>query len=373
MWGIAHTHLSLEEYAEWVQMPEPFLYGIRNHPDLVEGKGCGDYWDQSDRVYLANAIAKSEKRLKSDRWLGFPIRREYNDGGSPRQLDWSWPAYLGKYLRGIGVEAEDDVQNGVVLDLRGPGQVINDPVIILVNVLFTDANELLIYYPGQRTYTIRPSRVILSGGVATIEIPRSRLLAPEYFTNYNRVSDRPDYQDDSYFISTVDIVRNYLDATTGANLVWRRRFPGSWSNVCDTVGACDEILQLACGYVRNQRDGIVQFEPATYTDGVWARSNYAVRRCPDGIQVNFMRFRYDRYDPMDEDLVRAIIAVAHNNMPQDPCLKCAVSQHYYRRDVSPLEPPVSLGLGPSTWGIYEACQIIREYDARHNGAHGGLL
>lgn len=373
MYGVPYSHLSLEEYAEFLQVPEPFLYGIRNHPDYSLGMGCGDYWQQSQRVYLGHALAKTDERLEADRWLGFPLRRKYMP---PRELEWGWPLYLGKYVRGLGVEAETTIESGAAINLRNG--VINDPVTLTVTVDFTDVNELLIYYPGQTKYTIRPSEISISGGVATITIPRCRLLKPEYFKDYDDNTERPDYEDDSYFLSTVDVVRNYLNTTTGCNLVWHRRLTDTlsccYSNVivCDPSNPCGETLQLACGYVVSQRDGFVQLEPATYNGG-WSKSSYAIDRNPDMVQVSYMQAYYDRYDEMGSSITRALIALAHNNMPQDPCFKCAIQQKYYEDDIKPLEPAVDLGLGRSTWGVFEAKKIIEEFDNKYESHHGGML
>lgn len=373
IYGLPFTHLALEEYADFVQLPEPFLYGIRNHPDLTEGKGCGDYWQQSERHYLATAIAKSEKRLRKDRWLGFPLRREYNDMlPRARQLSYKWPLYLGKYVRGIGVETESTIEASKAVSYA------TDPVVITQAVTFTDEDELIVYYPGQTKYRIRPSEVSISGGTATITIPKSRLLHPDYLKDYSDDTLRPDYQNNIYFLTTVDLVRNYLDTTTGANLVWHRRRYDAYDccipdvTVCEPSDPCGETLQLACGYVRDQRNGLVQLEPATYNGG-WSKASFAIKRTPDYTQVNYMRFHWDRYEEMDEDIVRAIIALAHNNFVEDPCFRCAIQQAYFKRDTEPLEPPVNLGLGPSTWGVFEAYNIIKDFDNRFNSHHGGML
>lgn len=379
MYKVPNTYLSLEEYWEVLQINECAGYGIRNYPTTgVVGLGCGDYWDQKNRYWLAWAIAKSEKRLEADRWLGFPLRRKYEE---PRQLDWSWPVTLGKYVRGIGVETEVDVGT-VDLELQ-TGGVINDPVTFTVTVDFTDTDELLIRYPTNYydsscdNYTIRPSCVIISGTTATVEIPRCRLLKPEYFLDYKNDNERPNYQSDSYFLEQVDVKRNYLNSTTGANIVWWRH-KGQilcYADVdilsCEPSGSCSDVKQLACGYIRNQRLGEVTFEPATYSGG-WNKSTFAVRREPDGLEVNYMRFRYDRYDPMDEDIVRAVIAIAHNNLPRNYC-SCDQQSLYYEDDTRPVEPPVRMGMGRSTFGLYYAESIIREFDAKHNSYKGGML
>jgi hypothetical protein len=221
--------------------------------------------------------------------------------------------------------------------------------------------------------------VTIESGIATIQIPRCRLLKPEYFQDYKaRDNERPDYMDDSYFLDTIDVKRNYLDTTTGINLVWWKHSGGLCCYdsvlICnEIIGVCSDVKQLACHYVQNQRDGTVTLQPATYTDGSFSSSLYAVRRKPDGVEISsIMRGFYDRYDEIRADLKRVIIAIAHNNMPQDYCA-CSVQTHYYKRDTKPLEPPVRLGLGESTWGNYEAEQIIREFDKDRVSYSGGLL
>jgi len=374
--GIPSTYLSLEEYWEFLQINECAGYGIRNYPTTgVIGLGCGDYWDQKNRYFLAAAIAKAEKRLKADRWLGFPLRREYNDGNtSARQLPYRLPVMLGKYLRGVGVETDTLVES-VSLTLSSGGTII-DPVTFTTTVTFSDPNELVIYYPGTTDCKIRPKSVSISGTTATVTIPRCRLLKPQYFKDYAEVVDRPDYEDDSYFLDGVDVYRNYLNQETGANLVWWRHKGQIYNYECvdivnDPSGACSDVRQLACPYVREQRLGEVVLEPATYSSG-WTKANYAVRREPDGLELNYMRFRYDRYEEIDEDIKRAVIAVAHNNLPRNYC-SCDQQTLYYEDDTRALEPPVRLGLGRSTWGLFEAQEIIREFDAKTYGSYAGGL
>lgn len=378
MYKVVRTHLSLEEYWEILQINECAGYGIRNYPTTgVVGLGCGDYWDQRNRYYLSFAIDKVEQRLKSDRWLSFPIRREY---AKPREYRYADIINLGKYTRGVGVQAETLIET-VALTLSTDG-VIHDPITFTVNVTFTDADEIVIKYPSSLTencsdYTIRPSCVEISNGVATITIPRCRLLKPQYFADYVNDADRPNYKTDSNFLSSVEVWRNYLDSSTGTNLVWWNHkgnfncYPGvDWSP--STIPLCSNVRQLACVYVLGQREGSVQFTPANYVDGAYVKTNYAVNRVPDGVEINFMRGYYDRYEEIDSQLSRAIIAMAHNNLPQNYC-SCDVQTLYYQNDTKPLEPPVRLKSGQSTWGLYEAEQILKEFDRDRNSFMGGLF
>ena len=372
MWGIPKTHLSLEEYWQFLQISEPAGYGIRNAPAEITQWACSVYWNQDERYHLAVAIAKAEKRFKSARHLGYPIRREYI---GPEQYPYAWPLILrSRWVRQIGVERETTVKSGQAITLS-TGGVIHDPVSFTVEeVAFTDPDEVVIYCPDQTTYTIRPSvcQITLQGDGTYdlyVEIPRSRLLKTAYFINYEsgltgyEDADRPNYETDANFLTSVDVVRNYVLTTTGNNLVWWRPEPGTSClpisvPSCEPSTPCAETLQLACAYVVDQKLGTAQYEPATYSSG-WVRASYSVNREPDGIQTNYMAGRWDRYDEIDEQMVRAIIAVAHNNLAEEYCT-CNVQKRYYDEDTRPIEPPVRLSLGPSTWGIYEASEIVHE-------------
>lgn len=372
--NIPETHLGLEGYWAYLQINECAGYGIRNFPTTgILGLGCGDYWQQTQRYFLATAIAKAESRMEADRWLGFPIRRTYY---SARQMEYDPTVMLGKHVRGVGVETNTYLDTPA-LSLRTAG-VINDPVTFTLAVTFTDVDELIICYPNTLC-KIRPSYISISSGVATVKIPRCRLLAPEYFQDYRNDNERPDYEDDSYFLDTVDVYRNYLDTSTGANIVWWRVTgalcctTGVFTSACEPSGACADVRQLACPYITNQRMGFVQLEPATYDDG-WSKNTYAVRRKPDGVEINYMRGFYDRYDEMEEPIQRAIIAWAHNNLPDKYCARCEIAQKFYKDDNDPVEPAVKIASGRSTWGNLYAEQLIREFDAKLGGSYkGGLM
>lgn len=371
--GLPEPMLSLPEYWRFLQINECAAWGIRNYPTTgVIGLGCGDYWDHKERYFLAKALIKAQERVESDRWLGFPVRAKYI---GPIQLAYQPQILLNKYVRGIGVETQTAIQLSKSFALRSSG-IINDPVTFTITVNFTDKNELVICYPGQTDCHILPESVVISGTTATVTIPRCRLLKPEYHKDYRADTQRPDYENDDYFLDQVDVYRNYLNTSTGANVVWWKHvgYYNCFSNVwaCDTIGTCSDIRQLVCGYVVNQRQGLVQFQPATYSSGTWTRNSYAVNRIPDGLEINMQRGYYQRYTEIDADLQRALIAIAHNNLPQDYCT-CSVQKKYYEDDTKPLEPAVRMGMGRSTWGLYESEQIIREFDRDRHAYKGGLL
>lgn len=358
---------TIEDYWNYLQINENAGYGIRNYPNERQ-MGCDDLWQHTQRFFLAEAIWKSLSRLEADRWMGFPLFRKYYDNV---QRSYTSKIALGKWLRGVGVETNTLIQASKIINLSTAG-VIHDPVSFTIAVTFTDIDELVVTYPGTM-YRVTPSEITIAGGVATVRIPRARLLKTEFHRDYDDVNHRPQYDDDANFLDTVDVYRNYLDVTTGANLVWWGPNGCQIGGFGEPISAGGDTRQLAAPYVTQQRFGILYLEPATYSAGAWHRAGSSLRRCPNGIEINYMRGYYDRYDFVDPSIARAIIAITHNNLPQKYCAACEVQGKFFEDDNKPLEPAARLGMGRSTWGLYYAEQLIREFDTKENPYRGGAL
>lgn len=240
----------------------------------------------------------------------------------------------------------------------------------------------MLFYPDTE-YPIRPSSVSISGTTATIQVPRCRFLLPNHWNaDYSGDdNDRPQYNDDANFLVTVDVARQYVDTTTGVNIVWNRN-PSEMNGYCldlpnssTTIPVGGDVRQLVAPYIADERMGFVTHQPATYNSSTatWTKKSPTVKRTPNWVEINHMRGKFDLYEEMDSSIITAIIKVAHNNMPEDYC-GCSVQHRYWEDDNRPLEPPVNLSLGQSTWGIYEAAKIFKEYDRQRMGGYqGGLL
>ena len=359
--------ISLEEYWEFLQINEIAGYGIRNFPTTgALGMGCGDYWNQTERYYLASALRLADNRLEADRWLGFPLRAK----NISRQAAYATTLNVGKYLREFGIDTWELVDD-VAVTLRVDG-VIQDPVVFTVPVTFTDINELVIAQPSTTYSVIKPSAIIIEAGVATVTIPRCRLLKSAYFKNYVSDNERPNYTVDTNFYDTVSVYRNYM-APTGVELIWwkvphlQNIFPGVTVCNCGDFTTCD-VKQMGRACIQEQRFGRFTVEPF---DGTNLRP-FALHCPPNSLALHYKRGYLNRYDVPEPTTLRMIIAIAHNNLPRKYCT-CDQQKLYYDTDVKPLEPPVRLGLGQSTWGLYEAEQLIREFDAKQGSFRGGLL
>jgi len=212
--GTVELSLVLDRYQQLMGLPINAFNGL-NLPTEVPRFECSTIWRQSDRDYLATYIAVAEEMREQE--LGYHLSPKYivdeeHDYGIPALLDR-------KHLIECGVKTTSTIEAGVALDL-GPAfpsaaDPPNDPVVVTVTTSVS-TSEIVVFYPGEDV-EIRPSKVSAFGGVATIEIPRARLVDNDY--NDDR-EDPLDYYNNDYFLTTVDVKRVYTDTGSGISIVW---------------------------------------------------------------------------------------------------------------------------------------------------------
>ena len=176
----------------------------------------------------------------------------------------------------------------------------NDPVQITVATTVTDEDEIRVYHDGT-THLIRPSCITITGGVATISIPRSRLLRMDL------MDDREDplsYYDNDNFVETVDVGRVYINTGSGINFVWLN-------------SDLSETCQAARFRILNRRISKVHVQPAV----CW------VRWCPP------VFFRTSYVAGLNYSISNELrtIRLSHALMPNRPC-SCDSSHQYWLED-----------------------------------------
>lgn len=276
--------LTLDRYQELVRIPINAFNGI-NKPIEATCQDCAYIWKQTDRDAMAIAIAQAEERRIEE--LGYFPYPQY----STEDLDYQLPLILKrKHLVAVGSKACTLLSAGVAITLRTAG-VINDPVTILVATTVTDPNEITIRYPGEEV-DIRPSKVSISGGIATIQIPRARILDPDVDTNCDPA---PDYTTDANFLTSVDVYRCYTDPNIGAYLYWKDVsciLPSPFTCYCDSGFATfNDITQQAYPDIRNNRLAIVNIYPGSYSGGVWTPETATKCRKPWKVRVTYLSGR----------------------------------------------------------------------------------
>lgn len=184
--GRKRTYLSLEDYARILGLSESAVYGIVRQDDPEVGCGS-EYWNETDRYQMTHAIiqaeTKMENRLRHKLKLTWICDEAKNFTGCDIKL-------RNGMVQTLGEMTEEVVETGVATGVSELAEEYD----IEVEVDFEQCDELVVYYPGQTTFEIRPSSIEISGTTATITIPRARLLKPEFLIDYQDDSDRPQWE-----------------------------------------------------------------------------------------------------------------------------------------------------------------------------------
>jgi len=303
--------VDLDRYQELMRLPIAAFNGL-NKPDEIPVLECSTIWKQSDRDYVAMYLAHAEEQRELElnyhlapKW----VQDEEHDFGSILTLDK-------KHLIVVGSPATSDISLGVALTM-GVETAPNDPVQITVATTVTDKNEICVYAPGEDV-RIKPSHISISSGIATINIPRSRLVLPSLMDDRE---DHLSYYENDNFLETVDIKRCYTDPSDVATIRWLG------SNSC--TEKCTLSTQTACAVVagnRARRISKVIISPGTYSNGAWASAAFSHCHKPISLLVSY---RSGRQNSIKTEILTA--RLAHTLMPNKPS-SCPTVHMYWTED-----------------------------------------
>lgn len=267
--------LTLDRYQEVERICISSFNGLLR-TDTEECCSCDAVWTQADRDALAVSIMTAENMRENE--LNYHVAPKYL---TEEHQGYDFPLILNKKLLiALGCKANTTISASEALTLR-TGGAINDPVVIVVATTVTDPKEIVVTYPGQPDWVIRPTSVVISGGNATISIPRARLMTEEAMFE---CTPTPRYDDDANFITTVDVLRTYTDPSCGAYMVWTnmQKYCGSGQVYPG------ETTQTMYGYIEAARIAAVKMYPADYASGVWTGVNPSICYRPDFLRVNYL-------------------------------------------------------------------------------------
>ena len=403
MWGISPLYFNLEEYSAWIGIAESSLFGLKRDGDPE--MGCeGYYWNQTDRFQFGRAFAIAERMLSA--YLKHDLKRTwycqevYKFTGCEFHL-------RNKYVIALGEKTEEVVEMGADTSVevtpegncemrldefsipqQAPLSYETIPTlsdipssVIASTVDFTDCSEVVIYYPDQTKWEINPIQVTISGTTATIAIPRTRLLAPAYFKDYPRKDpdSRPLYENNNVYLATVDVYRRFPDAAQAVTFVWYRKSCGcTCACLHNTTNPGDIVTQTGVGRIVDSRAGLIRVEPATFNGvtGEWDEAVWTECRPPDEVRVSYVSGIPSDCDgncpgEPNAQLARAVIALAHSNLPKGFCA-CSVALNYFEQDAMIPRPDEGLLFANPfgmTRGAYTAWNIVK----RESVGEGGLL
>lgn len=303
--------VDLDRYQELMQLPIAAFNGL-NNPDEFPVYQCSHIWKQSQRDALAMYLAQAEEMRELE--LGYHLAPKYI---VDEEHDFSNTLVLNrKHLISVGKSASSAIESGVALD-HGVETAPNDPVVITVSTDVTVTSEICVFYPGEDV-KIKPSSISISGGTATIKIPRSRLVDPDLLDDRD---DHLSYYENDNFISTVDVKRCYTDTSDVATIRW---IGTEWC-----TDSCNLYTQTACLVAagnRARRISKVKLAPASYSNGSWTVKSYTYCHQPESVVISYLS---GRRASIKTELLTA--RLSHTLMPNMPC-SCPLVEQYWRDD-----------------------------------------
>lgn len=342
------TMLSLDRFAAIVGI-HPLHFNQVELPNL-EGNAqiCGlpilQYsWQNADRVgreEVAQAIAMAEDYICHN--LGFKLLPtwEQDEITTPRgrytPLRTRW-----KYVISGGVEGKSLIDDNVAITYSdSDSDGYEETATISFTTTVTDPDEIAVFYPdvdGDDAYEIRPITVAIDtdADLATVVCRREQLVilsAQEDMLDTRSV----DGQDDSKFLTVVDVYRRYNDPSNMGSLI-------SFSGGCCASGcsACQYTSSAVCLSVANARNGIVNISPGTWDeeDTTYIHANLCAL-----VSKADLRYRAGASDARSKVKLKpeweravAYYALSFLDRPLCRCNSLSAFSDYWRQDIAKRE------------------------------------
>jgi len=359
------TLLSLYEWAELMQLnPWEFAQFGEGFP-VTNNAQCHYVWFQRSYPYafisreeVAATIEKAEAALASQ--LGFwPAPKYFEETvpvphQQPQYRDWPYTTYQYTprysplafrtlnvktgWVQGGGIRAYTAIGDYAVTYSDSDGDGINDRATITFATTVTDENEIGLYFtaadrandPLDETWRIRPARVSISAGTATVVAPALLFVVPAKELALN--PQALDVTVAANFVTTVTAARVYTD-TTATDDTPNQGF-ALWDAIpgdCDTT-PCTQASAAICLGESNMEMGLVS---ASYTSGECCNG----WRPPNRVRAKFLAgypLVNGRMDRRFADLV-AHLAAAWLPVEECGCERSARILHYWRAEASDME------------------------------------
>lgn len=354
------TLLSLDRFAELIGMhPLHFNQVEINSGDIAPIRNCGSPiaqygWQYADRIgreEVAQIIAEAESILSN--YLGFDLlptwQVQYRAGafgGINSRGHWQAIQTTKGYVISGGVEAKTLIDDAVAIVYSDDdGDSYNETATISVATTVTNIEEIAVYYPGESgvdEWEIRPIKVSISGGIATITCKREQLVKPELFMSLND-NRAVNGLDNTNFLTTVDVYRHYNDPQTQIQFMWEPSANCITCTTCDSCVSCTYTTQNGCLFVRNSRLGLVAASPASWnaTTSVFDSAEFSGCRVPDTALLSYRAGYRDMNLRMpsktmaskyEHAIARLAVTLLHRPMCGCPTIEKSVS--YWRDDLA---------------------------------------
>jgi len=300
------TKLSLDRFAQIIGLNPMAFNGLSS--EFFRNNVCGDIffqwdWQHSDRVgreTIAQAIQAAEMEMEAE--AGFYLMPTWT---TEERIDYPKPGMPGVFgldglnTRGLGksVEAKHafmlsgGIREKTLLEMASAivrsdadGDGYTELCTVTSAVTFTDINEVRIYftgYDGADNYEIRPAKVAISGGFATITFKAWQVPA---VIQLERLDAAPlDGDVAASYETTVDVYRVRNDPSTQLQFMWEN----GGADCCGTCVACQLSTQAGCFHSRDPRLGIIVPTSASWniTNQEFDGSTWSACRDPEQVRL----------------------------------------------------------------------------------------
>jgi len=198
----------------------------------------------------------------------------------------------------------------------------------------TDACQIHAYFTthsGADAWELKPITVSLAAGVATVTFKRWQAVDPDLWDALD--AEAIDGDNDANFITHIDLYRVYNDPSVPVQFLWEA---GSCQS-CNGAGCdqCEFITQYGCLSARDERVGVIRYEPATWdaATATFTAAEYSACREPDKLRL-WYQAGYRASDAtcdtvtMDAYWERTIAMLAMANIHGDLCNCTAVKTFF---------------------------------------------
>lgn len=317
------TLLALDRYSYILGIvPAHFNQGVSDTVFPLSNR-CSDVWfqhpwqafDSVSREDLALEIANAEQDLADYLgWWPAPVWIEqevemyprdhrpdvYRVGGANiRGQGKSIKADYGKIVspgqRTVSLISSPSVAVGDLAYSDEDGDGFPETVTVTATTTLTNACDLKVYFydhDGDQAWEIRPARTReIAAGTWTATFWKWQFIDPDRWEAIPTITDATAIDlDTDVYVDQVDVYYEYTDTTaTSAAFYWEGLPSTTICSVCLGVGCaqCSLTEQTGCIHIRDAERGVVVPRPATYEDGAWSASAWAVCRDPDQVKVYY--------------------------------------------------------------------------------------
>lgn len=209
------------------------------------------------------------------------------------------------------------------------GDSLDERVTLTVPTTVTDPDEIAVYYPEierdtplDETWRIKPLRVTIAGGVATIVGHATQFARPTLYTVYDPQS--LDVTDPTNYVTSVEVYRVYRDVQYDAE-----NLSQGWALWDEPAGPCTEVpcTQTSSPICLGEYDAELGYSLYTYTD-----DTCLTWRAPDRLRLRYLAGVPQVNGGMDPEYAKIVTYLSVAMLPTEAC-GCERSNriiHYWR-------------------------------------------